>query len=73
MKERLLTIDEIAKYLQVSTKTVYRMIHRRQIPCYKVANQWRFRWDVIQEWMEKDNYRAMNKDPQGDPGADLGA
>lgn len=58
MEERLLTIDEVAKYLQVSTKTIYRMIQRREIPCYKVANQWRFKWGVIQEWLEKDNFQA---------------
>jgi len=58
MEERLLTIDELAKYLQVSSKTVYRMIHRKEIPCYKVAKQWRFKWNVIQEWMENENYQA---------------
>jgi excisionase family DNA binding protein len=56
--EKLLTIEELAKYLKVSTKTVYRMIHRQQIPCYKVANQWRFKWGVIQAWMENQNFRA---------------
>ena len=58
MEERLLTVEQLAEYLQVSAKTVYRLIHRKEIPCYKVANQWRFKWDVIQEWMEKENFRA---------------
>lgn len=58
MDEKLLTIEELAKYLQVSTKTVYRMIHRQQIPCYKVANQWRFKTGVIEQWMENQNFRA---------------
>jgi excisionase family DNA binding protein len=47
----------VAEYLQVSSKTVYRMIQRQEIPCYRVANQWRFKWDAIQKWMEKDIYR----------------
>jgi nitrogen PTS system EIIA component len=58
MDDKLLTIEELAKYLQVSTKTVYRMIHRQQIPCYKVANQWRFKAGVIEQWMENQNFRA---------------
>jgi excisionase family DNA binding protein len=62
MEDHLLTIEELAKYLQVSTKTVYRMIHRKQIPCYKIANQWRFKWDVIQQWMEKSNFRAPDQE-----------
>jgi len=59
MEERLLTVEQLAEYLQVSPKTLYRLIHRKEIPCYKVANQWRFKWDVIQEWMEKENFRAL--------------
>ncbi|MBN1865725.1 helix-turn-helix domain-containing protein [Candidatus Sumerlaeota bacterium] len=62
MEDHLLTIEELAKYLQVSTKTVYRMIHRKQIPCYKIANQWRFKWDVIQQWMEKSNFRPPDQE-----------
>jgi excisionase family DNA binding protein len=57
MDDRLLTIEEVAEYLQVSPKTVYRMIQRREIPCYKVANQWRFKWSAIQDWMENENFR----------------
>ena len=66
MEERLLTIEELAKYLQVSPKTVYRMIQRREIPCYKVANQWRFKWNVIQEWLENENFQAANDSPPKD-------
>jgi excisionase family DNA binding protein len=63
MDERLLTIEQVAEYLQVSAKTVYRLIHRKEIPCYKVANQWRFKWSVIQDWMEKENFRAPKSVP----------
>ena len=65
MEDRLLTIQELAKYFQVSAKTVYRLIQRKQIPCYKVANQWRFKWSVIQEWMEKENFHPP-KNPGGE-------
>ena len=64
MEERLLTIEQVAEYLQVSGKTIYRLIHREEIPCYKVANQWRFKWEVIQDWMEGNNFRAPKAAPQ---------
>lgn len=59
--EQLLTIEQLAEYLQVSTKTIYRMIHKKQIPCYKVANQWRFKRDVIETWLEKDNFQPLKQ------------
>ncbi|HUT25134.1 MAG TPA: helix-turn-helix domain-containing protein [Sumerlaeia bacterium] len=61
MDDRLLTIEEVADYLKVSPKTVYRMIQRKEIPCYKVANQWRFKWSVIQDWMESENFRPLEQ------------
>lgn len=64
MDRQLMTIEEVAEYLQVSSKTVYRMIHRREIPCYKVANQWRFKWDNLQHWMEESNYQPPRQAPE---------
>jgi excisionase family DNA binding protein len=55
MEEKLLTVEDLAAYLRLSTKTVYRMLRRGQLPCYRVANQWRFRKDTIDEWLERDN------------------
>lgn len=59
MDEQLLTIADVAGYLRVSAKTVYRLIRRRAIPCYRVANQWRFDRTHIEEWMRRENYRPV--------------
>ncbi len=39
--QRLLTIPEVAELLQVSTKTVRRMIASGDLPAHRLGRQWR--------------------------------
>lgn len=54
MDNKLLTVEDLAEYLQLSTKTIYRMLRRGQLPCYRVGNQWRFRRETIDTWLEDE-------------------
>lgn len=47
----ILTLQEVADYLKIVPKTVMRMIARNEIPCMKVAGQWRFKQSVIDQWL----------------------
>jgi excisionase family DNA binding protein len=47
----ILTLQELADYLKIAPKTVSRMIQRGEIPCMKIAGQWRFRKTVIDAWL----------------------
>ena len=38
----LLSRAEVARELRVSEKTVYRMVHMRRFPAYKIGGQLRF-------------------------------
>lgn len=49
--EDIMTLPEVADYLKIAQKTVSRMIQRNEIPCMKVAGQWRFRRSVIDMWL----------------------
>lgn len=51
--EELLTIDELASYLKISKHTLYKMVEKGKIPALKVANQWRFKKEDINMWLEK--------------------
>jgi len=51
--EELLTLEEVAKYLKISKHTLYKMLEKRKIPAFKVANQWRFKKSDIDRWLEK--------------------
>ncbi|NBK21820.1 MAG: helix-turn-helix domain-containing protein [Spirochaetia bacterium] len=47
----IMTLQEVADYLKIVPKTVMRMIARNEIPCMKVAGQWRFKRKVIDVWL----------------------
>jgi PTS system nitrogen regulatory IIA component len=47
----VMTLAEVAGYLRLAEKTVLRMVHKGQIPCAKVASQWRFLRSMIDDWL----------------------
>jgi excisionase family DNA binding protein len=49
---RLLTLSEAANLLQVSTRTLQRMIRNRELPALKVGGQWRVRETQLRQWVE---------------------
>jgi excisionase family DNA binding protein len=49
----LMTIEELAAYLRVTKKTVYRLLKRGSIPATKVGRQWRFDKASIDEWLRQ--------------------
>jgi len=55
MLEDILTLQEVAKYFKVDERTVYRMVKSKQLPAFKVRNQWRFKKDAIDKWIEANN------------------
>ncbi len=55
MDEILLTLEQVAEYLNVDRCTVYRLLARRQLPAFKVGNQWRFKKRMIETWLTKNS------------------
>ena len=49
---RLLTLPEAAELLHVSTRTLQRMIQRKDLPAFKVGGQWRVRESQLTRWIE---------------------
>ena len=47
----VMTLSEVAAYLRLAERTVLRMVHKEQIPCAKVASQWRFLRSMIDDWL----------------------
>jgi excisionase family DNA binding protein len=48
---RLLTLREAAQMLQVSTRTLQRMIRKHDLPAFKVGGQWRVRESQLAQWI----------------------
>src|SRR4029077_20133564 len=60
--ETFLTTEEVLEYLQVTLRTVYRLIKAGKIPAVRVGRQWRFRKRDIDSWLDSQR-------PRGDPPA----
>lgn len=52
-KSDLIRIKEVARILDVTEKTVYRMANDSEIPAFKIGGSWRFKRKEITEWLEK--------------------
>ena len=54
----LMTIEEVADYLRVTEKTIYRLLERSGIPATKVGRQWRFDKASVDEWLQRNSVGA---------------
>lgn len=51
--EKLLTVEELSKILQVRQSTVYKWVHYQYIPHVKIGSLVRFRSAKIERWIEQ--------------------
>ena len=49
--EDILTVEEVAKILKVSERTVYDWAKKGDIPCGKLGSTWRFKRDEVEKWV----------------------
>ncbi|MFC3815218.1 helix-turn-helix domain-containing protein [Lysobacter sp. GCM10012299] len=47
----ILTIRQVALYLQVTERTIYRLAACEGIPAFKVGGSWRFRRSDLNHWI----------------------
>ena len=48
---KVMTIDELAAYLQVAKSTLYKLAQEGKVPGQKVGKHWRFSREAIDEWI----------------------
>lgn len=53
MADEILTIEEVAKYLRVSDRTVYDWAQKGEIPAGKIGTVWRFKKSEIENWVNQ--------------------
>lgn len=53
MEDDILTIEEVAKYLRVSERTVYDWAQKGEIPSGKIGTVWRFKKSEIERWVNE--------------------
>lgn len=47
----MMSAQEAAKYLGVHAVTIYRLIKETDIPVLKLKGQWRFKKDLLDDWV----------------------
>lgn len=67
MPDQVLTLKQVAEYLQLAEKTAYRLAAEGKLPGFKVGGSWRFKQQDLDAWIEqqklnnnKDDKRALN-------------
>ena len=52
--DQLLSVEDLAEYLEVPVATVYGWQHRRQgPPGFRVGRHLRFRWSDVERWIDE--------------------
>ncbi|MCX5666835.1 MAG: response regulator [Candidatus Omnitrophica bacterium] len=49
--ENLMDVKQVAEYLQMNKMTVYKLAQQGTIPAFKVASEWRFKKELIEQWL----------------------
>ncbi len=52
---KIMTIKEVADYLKVTERTIYRLAAAKQIPAFKVGGSWRFSLADIDQWIKSQS------------------
>lgn len=57
----LLTINELAKFLNISKTTAYRLVEKQSLPFYKIGGVLRFKLSEVELYMEKCLVKSSNE------------
>jgi PTS system nitrogen regulatory IIA component len=65
MMDSILTVREMARFLKMNERTVLRMAQASVIPAAKIGNQWRFKRELIDRWLDERMLPASDKQSLG--------
>ncbi|HEX9780107.1 MAG TPA: helix-turn-helix domain-containing protein [bacterium] len=54
----IMTLREVASYLGLHVMTVYKLTREGRVPAAKIGGQWRFKRDVLDQWLESQMHRS---------------
>jgi excisionase family DNA binding protein len=59
--ESAMTVKDVASFLNVDEKTIYRLVIKGQIPGFKVLGSWRFQRRDIHAWIESKKQKLKSQ------------
>lgn len=67
----ILTLKDVAEYLKVTERTIYRLAAAKKIPAFKVGGTWRFSKSEIEQWIKRQTAEAQTDDVRDDGDTDV--
>lgn len=61
MEKEVLTVKQVAEFLQMDERTIYKLAKQGNIPSFKVSNQWRFLKKDVESWVEQKKSEVREK------------
>lgn len=61
LDDKILTLEEVGKYLKIRKRTLYKWVKEGTIPACKLGGAWRFRKKEIDEWIDKNRNIKFDK------------
>lgn len=61
MSEQIMTVKDVASYLKLNERTVYRMATAAKIPAFKVGISWRFKKEEIDTWITQQHNKISSQ------------
>lgn len=62
----IFTLDDVAAYLKVGKRTVYRLAAAKKIPAFKVGGTWRFSRADIDKWIKQQSMEGLDAGREDD-------
>ena len=58
--KRFINVDEAAEYLGLKKNTIYRYVHIRKIPFYKIGSRTQFDISELDEWISSRKEKVLS-------------
>ena len=55
----IMTVQQVADFLQVNKSTIYRMVHNDELPAFRLGGDWRFDRKRIEEWCHRQTRKEQ--------------
>lgn len=68
----IITIKQVADYLKVTERTIYRLAAAKKIPAFKVGGTWRFSRAEIDQWIKRQTTEGQGSDDSAISGDERG-
>jgi excisionase family DNA binding protein len=55
--KQVMTVKDVAEYLDVHPMTIYKYVQEGNIPAFKIGASWRIRRDSIKKWIQENEQK----------------